>query len=91
MARLAAMRPPTRSLPPTLAVLFLAGTPAGTRGAAPPACPGEGWTLMAEAVLWRGDAYTVCEEATPGGALRFQSLGLGNGSGAAGEPSTPPG
>jgi hypothetical protein len=33
-------------------------------------CPA-GMTLMAEAVPWRGDTFTVCETAEPGGALHF--------------------
>ena len=78
-----------------LAVLFLAGTPATVHGvpsASTPGCPGAGWTLMAEAVAWRGDTYAVCEEATPGGALQFQSLGSRTpDTGVAGEPSDPPG
>ena len=76
-----------------LAALVLASTPATIHGAASvstPSCPGAGWTLMAEAVAWRGDTYAVCEEATPGGALQFQSLGSRNDTGVAGEPSNPP-
>ena len=58
---------------------LLAACLLGAAAAAAASCPA-GTTEQARAAQWRGAAYTVCEDAQPGGELQFIPAGSGAGA-----------